>query len=364
MLGGRVKTLHPRIHAGILARRDVEDGPRRARRARDRAVRPRLRQPLPVRAGRARARRPRGGGGRDDRHRRPVDAARGREELRARRARLPARAVRAACSTSCARAASSRSRRAGALAGDGVRDDGRLRGGDRALVRRAARRSRRSLTLGVREGRSTSPTARTRTSAPPTTPSAAPARTCSRASSSSHGRELSFNNLNDLDAARLLVREFALPACVIVKHANPCGVAVARDDRGGVRARARGRPALGVRRRRRAQPRRSSAALGERLAEQFVEVLLRARLRRGRARGAAREAGDPDPRRHASGARPSRGERDYKRVLGGLLVQDRDCGRRGPRGDGGRLRASRPRRSGATCSSPGASASTSPRTRS
>jgi phosphoribosylaminoimidazolecarboxamide formyltransferase/IMP cyclohydrolase len=42
-----------------------------------------------------------------------------------------------------------------------------------------------------------------------------------------HGRPLTFNNLNDLSAARLLVQEFQLPACVIVKHANPCGVAVA-----------------------------------------------------------------------------------------------------------------------------------------
>ena len=41
------------------------------------------------------------------------------------------------------------------------------------------------------------------------------------------GKELSYNNLNDLSAARLLLREFTLPACVIVKHANPCGVAVA-----------------------------------------------------------------------------------------------------------------------------------------
>ena len=57
MLGGRVKTLHPRIHAGILARRDLDGGPRDARRARDRAVRPRLRQPLPVRVGRRPARR-------------------------------------------------------------------------------------------------------------------------------------------------------------------------------------------------------------------------------------------------------------------------------------------------------------------
>ena len=41
-----------------------------------------------------------------------------------------------------------------------------------------------------------------------------------------HGRELSFNNLNDLNGARLCLREFTVPACVIVKHANPCGVAL------------------------------------------------------------------------------------------------------------------------------------------
>ena len=41
------------------------------------------------------------------------------------------------------------------------------------------------------------------------------------------GKELSYNNLNDLSAARQLADEFTLPACVIVKHANPCGVAVA-----------------------------------------------------------------------------------------------------------------------------------------
>jgi len=42
------------------------------------------------------------------------------------------------------------------------------------------------------------------------------------------GKELSFNNLNDTDAAFELVAEFTdQPACVIVKHANPCGVAIA-----------------------------------------------------------------------------------------------------------------------------------------
>lgn len=40
------------------------------------------------------------------------------------------------------------------------------------------------------------------------------------------GKELSYNNLNDSDAALGLVREFAEPAVAIIKHANPCGVAV------------------------------------------------------------------------------------------------------------------------------------------
>ena len=43
------------------------------------------------------------------------------------------------------------------------------------------------------------------------------------------GKELSYNNLADADAALECVRQFDVPACVIVKHANPCGVAVAAD---------------------------------------------------------------------------------------------------------------------------------------
>lgn len=43
------------------------------------------------------------------------------------------------------------------------------------------------------------------------------------------GKELSYNNLADSDAAWECVRQFDVPACVIVKHANPCGVAVAAD---------------------------------------------------------------------------------------------------------------------------------------
>ncbi|WP_374275880.1 bifunctional phosphoribosylaminoimidazolecarboxamide formyltransferase/IMP cyclohydrolase [Brevundimonas sp.] len=43
------------------------------------------------------------------------------------------------------------------------------------------------------------------------------------------GKELGYNNIADADAAYELVAEFAAPACVIVKHANPCGVAVGAD---------------------------------------------------------------------------------------------------------------------------------------
>ena len=44
-----------------------------------------------------------------------------------------------------------------------------------------------------------------------------------------HGKELSFNNIADTDAALECVLSFETPACVIVKHANPCGVAIDTD---------------------------------------------------------------------------------------------------------------------------------------
>ena len=44
-----------------------------------------------------------------------------------------------------------------------------------------------------------------------------------------NGKELSFNNIADTDAALECVKEFVEPACVIVKHANPCGVALGEN---------------------------------------------------------------------------------------------------------------------------------------
>ena len=44
-----------------------------------------------------------------------------------------------------------------------------------------------------------------------------------------HGKELSYNNIQDADAALAIVREFNVPFCVGLKHMNPCGAAIGKD---------------------------------------------------------------------------------------------------------------------------------------
>jgi phosphoribosylaminoimidazolecarboxamide formyltransferase / IMP cyclohydrolase len=137
-----------------------------------------------------------------------------------------------------------------------------------------------------------------------------------------HGKALSFNNLNDLSAARMVAREFALPVCVIVKHANPCGVAVgATVDEAYERALASDPTSAygGIV----VLNREVEEALGDQLAEQFVEVLFAPGYSDGaldalRRRQNTRILIDHE-RRHNVDAR------QYKRVLGGLLMQDPDA---------------------------------------
>jgi phosphoribosylaminoimidazolecarboxamide formyltransferase/IMP cyclohydrolase len=136
-----------------------------------------------------------------------------------------------------------------------------------------------------------------------------------------HGKALSFNNLNDLSAARMLAREFALPACVIVKHANPCGVAVGATL-GEAYERALASDPTSAYGGIVVLNREVDEALGEQLAEQFVEVLFAPGYSDGaldslRRRQNTRILLDRE-RRHDLDAR------HYKRVLGGLLVQDPD----------------------------------------
>ena len=137
------------------------------------------------------------------------------------------------------------------------------------------------------------------------------------------GKPLSFNNLGDLSAARLLVRELDGPAAVIVKHANPCGVALGTTiDEAYDKALA-------------ADPvsayggvvvlnRPVGNRLGRLLAQQFLEVLFAP----GYSSGALGALADKEAMRVlVDGERRSfvTTERDLHRVFGGLLVQDRDA---------------------------------------
>ncbi|HXP37298.1 MAG TPA: bifunctional phosphoribosylaminoimidazolecarboxamide formyltransferase/IMP cyclohydrolase [Solirubrobacteraceae bacterium] len=88
-----------------------------------------------------------------------------------------------------------------------------------------------------------------------------------------HGKELSFNNLLDLSSARELVEDFDGPACVIVKHNNPCGCAVATSVQGAYERAFACDPQSaygGVI----AVNRRIDLACAQELAKQFIEVLL------------------------------------------------------------------------------------------
>jgi phosphoribosylaminoimidazolecarboxamide formyltransferase/IMP cyclohydrolase len=138
------------------------------------------------------------------------------------------------------------------------------------------------------------------------------------------GKELSFNNLADLEGARRILREFTLPAAVIVKHANPSGVAVA-DTIEDAWERALAADPVSAYGCVAMVNREIGDQLGARIAEHFVEVLhapgySSAALDSLRGRQNLRVLWDRERR-----AEPS-GERDLKRVLGGVLVQERDTG--------------------------------------
>ena len=137
-----------------------------------------------------------------------------------------------------------------------------------------------------------------------------------------HGRRLSFNNLNDLSAARRLLSEFELPTCVIVKHASPCGVGVAASIEEAF-AKAHDADPVSAYGMVLALNRPVGAELGKALAGKFIDVVIapeydEAGLEAMRQKPATRILVDRERRRGDFA------ERDYKRVIGGLLVQDGD----------------------------------------
>ena len=138
------------------------------------------------------------------------------------------------------------------------------------------------------------------------------------------GKELSYNNVADTDAALECVKSFSEPACVIVKHANPCGVAIAENAMAAYESAYKTDP---------------TSAFGgiiafnrtleedvatEIIKRQFVEVIIAPAVSGAAKKVLAEkknvrvlecgEWGNPVP------------ALDFKRINGGLLVQDRDLG--------------------------------------
>ena len=136
------------------------------------------------------------------------------------------------------------------------------------------------------------------------------------------GKPISFNNLLDLDAGRLMLGEFQIPACVIIKHNNPCGVAVGSTALEAYRRAFSCDPMSaygGVVCLNRSVDRELAAAL----VGQFIEVLF--------ARGYeddALEVLETKPNMRILDDRERRTanmiEPHLRQVVGGMLVQDRD----------------------------------------
>ena len=140
------------------------------------------------------------------------------------------------------------------------------------------------------------------------------------------GKALSYNNIADTDAALECVKSFAEPACVVVKHANPCGVALGENllqayDRafatdptsafGGIIA----------------FNRELDEATAQAIIDrQFVEVIIAPSIS---AASLTVLAAKPNVRVLSCGELPANPAPflDFKRVNGGLLVQDADIGR-------------------------------------
>mgnify|MGYP005645600669 FL=1 len=139
------------------------------------------------------------------------------------------------------------------------------------------------------------------------------------------GKELSFNNIADTDAALECVKQFDEPACVIVKHANPCGVAVASDIGAAYELAFATDPESafgGIIAFNRELDSKTARAICE---KQFVEVIIAPTVS---ADASAVVAEKKNVRLLACGMWDSQrpNDFDYKRVNGGLLIQDRDNG--------------------------------------
>ncbi|MBI3946554.1 MAG: bifunctional phosphoribosylaminoimidazolecarboxamide formyltransferase/IMP cyclohydrolase [Armatimonadetes bacterium] len=151
-----------------------------------------------------------------------------------------------------------------------------------------------------------------------------------------HGKDLSFNNILDTHAALELVKEFDGPACAIIKHTNPCGCAAAADLTAAFRRALEGDPVsafggiVACNRVVDAEAARAMVAgstffevvIAPGFAEDALPILTD--TKRWGADVRLLEVPGWDGR---TGLRPERPGFDLKKVVGGLLVQERDVRR-------------------------------------
>jgi phosphoribosylaminoimidazolecarboxamide formyltransferase/IMP cyclohydrolase len=140
-----------------------------------------------------------------------------------------------------------------------------------------------------------------------------------------HGKQISYNNILDLDSARTMVRDFEVPACAIVKHNNPCGAALGATIEEAY-AKAFACDPMSAYGGIIALNRKVDKATAERLHQQFIEVLIAPGYDDDALAVLTQKQNirilEDQERRH-----PALGEPDVRQVTGGLLIQDRDGSR-------------------------------------
>jgi len=139
------------------------------------------------------------------------------------------------------------------------------------------------------------------------------------------GKELSYNNIADADAAWECVKRFTEPACVIVKHANPCGAAIADSIAAAYDKAFKTDPTSafgGIL----AFNRAVDAATAAAFAKQFAEVVIAPRFEQD---AIAQLAKKDNLRLIEVPLAHDAQKHDYKRVGGGLLVQSSDVSKDG-----------------------------------
>jgi phosphoribosylaminoimidazolecarboxamide formyltransferase/IMP cyclohydrolase len=139
------------------------------------------------------------------------------------------------------------------------------------------------------------------------------------------GKALSYNNIADTDAALECVKQFTVPACVIVKHANPCGVAIGDDISGAYERAFQTDPTSafgGII----AFNRSLDAATARSIIDrQFVEVIVAPAIDED-ALAIVAEKKNVRLLRTGEWSDTTNGSFDFKKVSGGLLVQTSDAG--------------------------------------